>query len=594
MKLIALIWIILELKSVSLKCIFEYDFFKGNEVICSELEQANIYKIFLDIEKATYHPQYDIRESFFNLRLENSFLPILPNNFIGDYEKKIKKLYLNGNSIQKLTQFSLFRISGLKELHLENNSLTKILPKMFTEMEFLQVVNLAKNNLKTIDETLFEFNTELRRLYLNHNRLTVLPHKLLSEHTKLELLDVSFNNLLNIQTEFFRNLSNLSYLSLSHNRIQVLPANLNQYIQNIKFFDISSNPILMDDTLLKFPVLETLNISYTENGTFNLDRLKNISFSNVSLVGLNIKEFKPLGKRNLTYLNLAHNNLTTIIFDVINTYNNLTYLNISFNFISHLDPKLFLNFHKLETVDLRANNLTKIDSLLYNLTKLKYLDISENYIKNIYLNELSCLNKLEYLNLSKNNISNIEINRTSETSPFTNLNNLVYLDLSKNYIKNLSSFFSRHFYYLKYLDLHNNLVTELNQTDISYLTNLEYLDISNNLIIKFHFGLFENLEKLKHLKLYTTYTSKAFLLVKVALNNLEELWINANKDTYFFMRMYRMGPNTKIVVRNIEKVECASILYAVLAMRKLSISVLPIDPVKETDNVNGIECYSKL
>ncbi|KAG7567717.1 Leucine-rich repeat [Arabidopsis thaliana x Arabidopsis arenosa] len=132
---------------------------------------------------------------------------------------------------------------------------------------------------------------------------------------------------------------------------------------------------------------------------------------------------------HLRYLDLSHNNFTSSSLpSEFGNLNKLEVLSLSFNSFIGQVPSSLSNLSMLYQLDLSQNYLTGSFPLLRNLTKLTLLDLSHNHFSGT-LNPNSSLfelHRLRYLNLEVNNFS------SSLPSEFGYLNNLQVFSLSSN------------------------------------------------------------------------------------------------------------------------------------------------------------------
>ena len=101
---------------------------------------------------------------------------------------------MNNNKFTQIDQ-SLFEFNNnLKEIYLEENQLENIDKNGFKNKTNLLILSLAFNKLKTIDAVLFEDLKNLKELYLNNNFLDQLCNFFKKLHN-LETLWLHNNNL---------------------------------------------------------------------------------------------------------------------------------------------------------------------------------------------------------------------------------------------------------------------------------------------------------------------------------------------------------------------------------------------------------------
>lgn len=166
---------------------------------------------------------------------------------------------------------------------------------------------------------------------------------------------------------------------------------------------------------------------------------------------------------SLTYLNVAHNQLTILN---INNLTNLEYLDCSYNQIQNLSINGLPN---LSYVNCSSNNLTSFQ--LTNLNSINELYCSTNLLTTL---DLSGLTSLTVLNCDSNSLTDLNVD---------GLNNLEILLCSVNNLTSLeiSSLTSLYVLSCCYNNLTNLNVSGLNNLHQLYLfyNNLSFLDIRN-------------------------------------------------------------------------------------------------------------------
>ncbi len=207
----------------------------------------------------------------------------------------------------------------------------------------------------------------------------------------------------------------------------------------------------------------------------------------------------------------------------------LTKLKLSNEYLTDEDIQQLSEFKNLMVLDLSSNKISDLTPLS-QLTNLSELDLSYNKIEN--LTSLSQLTNLSVLNLTHNKIEDI--------SPLSNLTNLTILWASDNQISDISP--------LNNLTVISNLVLDSNQiNDISPLSNLAYLyhlSLINNQISDI--SALSNLTYLTYLDLNVNQISDISPLSN--LTNLESLSLVYNQvygyDT--FEKLKSEHPNCNI------------------------------------------------
>lgn len=162
--------------------------------------------------------------------------------------------------------------------------------------------------------------------------------------------------------------------------------------------------------------------------------------------------------RNITVLNLTHNQIKRLPPANFTRYSLLTILDGGFNTISKLEPELCQNLPFLKVLNLQHNELSQLtDKTLFSCTNLTELHLQSNSIQKI-LND-----------------------------PFKNQKNLIKLDLSHNGLKSTRLGTQLQLENLQELIMSNNKIKALTSEELAFLGNssLKKLDLSSNQIKEF-------------------------------------------------------------------------------------------------------------
>ncbi|KAJ9128448.1 hypothetical protein P3X46_035003 [Hevea brasiliensis] len=346
---------------------------------------------------------------------------------------------------------------------------------MFQQLKELRSLNLSYNRIGGfIDDTNFETLSELKKLevldlsanYFNNSILSPLSN--LTSLKTLILSDNIMEGSFPIQ-ELISDLKNLESLDVSWNRFnstlpfQDFKSNFSK-VSKLKYLDLSSNNfnngILSFSSI--FPSVETLDLS--DN---NLEG------------PLSYKDLVKL--KNLTVLSLRGNNLNgTPPLQKLSNLKNLKSLDVSGN-----------RFHSTLPFQDFKSNFSKV-------SKLKYLDLSDNYFNNGILSFSSIFPSVETLDLSGNNLEaplsykdlvklkNLTVlslggNNLNGTLPLQSFKRLEELDISYNRFNSsilLSLDALPSFKVLKFCC--NDVEGSFPIQELSNLKNLESLDVSWN------------------------------------------------------------------------------------------------------------------
>ena len=156
------------------------------------------------------------------------------------------------------------------------------------------------------------------------------------------------------------------------------------------------------------------------------------SFKSTKSYELSVEDLAFQMCKRLEHLSLIDNNLQAIPSDAFFGLTKLVYMDLTDNKLNVVDPEWFQSLGNLEKLDLSLNVLKKIPEEAFNvLTKLKELNLGNNKIETIQRTVFAKNEQLEIISLFFNQIKEIKI------GSFEHLNKLVWLDLSRNQCINI-------------------------------------------------------------------------------------------------------------------------------------------------------------
>ncbi|XP_066299083.1 toll-like receptor 4 [Branchiostoma lanceolatum] len=255
----------------------------------------------------------------------------------------------------------------------------------------------------------------------------------------LQRLDLTRGSLDDLEDKTFSGLSSLTHLNLTQNEISTLPAGVFEGLTSLTHLDLSHNNLVTSRAQLP-RTLDYLDLSFNKLNSrhthpppckisFNFSGLKSVNYLNLSHNAITQIDGDCL-PRNIGVLDLQHNNIDDV------NITSARYLDLSNNNIRNIVGSLLLTGEPsiLETLRLDNNVLTAKDLrdywvfLKYQMN-LKTLTLSHNHIQFINREQFRGLDRLEHLDLSNNEIS------TVMPSAFRGLSRLAILDLSDNKIQ---------------------------------------------------------------------------------------------------------------------------------------------------------------
>ncbi|CAK8541234.1 unnamed protein product [Lathyrus sativus] len=377
-------------------------------------------------------PDYSMKKSLHSIILTNTqFSGTIPHTISN--MRLLSHLDLSYCHFNGTLPNSLSNLTHLIYLDLSYNYLSDQIPYSLSNLTQLTFLDLSNNNLSGQIPYSLSNLTQLTFLYLSDNNLSgQIPYSL-SNLTHLTGLDLSYNNLSGRIPSFLFTLPAMKEIMLSSNK----------FIQFDKFINVSSS------------VLEVL-YAHSNNlvGPFPtpIFKIHSLSFLDLSFNMFNgsLQLDKILKLRNLTDLNLSHNNIS-----------------IDVN-VSNVD---FSSIPKFKYLSLATCNLKFFPNFLINQSTLTNLDLSNNQIEGEIPNWIWNLQDLQLFNLSHNFLSNLE-------GPFQNLTSkLETLDLHNNKLQGSIPAFPHCAYTLDYS---NNNFSIIPQDIGNYLLCTNFLSFSKN------------------------------------------------------------------------------------------------------------------
>ncbi|CAN6580426.1 unnamed protein product [Malus baccata var. baccata] len=363
-----------------------------------------------------------------------------------------------------------------------------------------------------------------------------IPHAIgnLSRLTSLDLGNNFFDQ--QIPSEIDQE-TELQYLNLRNNRLSgTIPYQLSN-LPKVWYMDLGLNYFFPADQdwseFAGMPSLTYFAMSMQRGNRYHsefpefISQCRNLTFLNLSHNNLNGQIPPSIGQlRELQYLDLSYNSLNSSIPSELGLCTNLTHLSLAKNRFSGTIPDNIGLISGLQRVDLSMNHLEgKIPSSVGQLRELQYLDLSSNSLYSTIPSELVLCTNLTYLYLSSN-----KLNGELPLS-LSNLNNLVELGLAKNQFSGTISDNIGLISGLQHIDLGMNLLEGEIPLSIGQLRELQHLNLSYNFLnssIPSELGLCTNLNCLS---LSSNKLNGEQPLSLSNLNNLVELGLDNNLFT---------------------------------------------------------------
>ncbi|XP_064995499.1 receptor-like protein EIX1 isoform X2 [Musa acuminata AAA Group] len=450
----------------------------------------------------------------------NDVLANLKMDFSGCLRNSMEELDLSDTQLSGSFPDWLGNIKNLKSLDLSFNSLYGSVPASIGNLSLLQHLVLYSNDLNgTISEGIGQLKS-LIYLDLSSNSLS-LSEDDLANLSSLKILDISYNSIhLNKSDDW---IPPFQLQSISMDFCQILPIpHFPKWLRTqtiLRQLQLSSAGI-KDMFFERLPSsLEYLDLSYNSLHGSLPASLGNLSMLRYFYLGSNnLKGMLPEGikwLKGLVDLDLHDNSLSLSEDDLANL-SSLKYLDISYNFIELDKSDDWIPPFRLQSLSMdfcQIGPTPQFPKWLRTQTTLRQLDLSSASIKDMFFDRLP--SSLEYLDLRNNSLSGHLPPKILNMMP-----RLKYLYLSNNKITGVKDMIlDGHPSCLEQLDLSYNSLHESQLVSLGNLSMLHYLILSSNYLS----GMFpEGIKRLKGL-VYLDLYNNSLRLSKDDLANLPSL-----------------------------------------------------------------------
>ncbi|KAJ0003525.1 hypothetical protein NQD34_008623 [Periophthalmus magnuspinnatus] len=347
--------------------------------------------------------------------LNNSLLQLCTN---------LTYLDLSRNSMANVSESSLQMLTRLSKLDMGQNHLTAV-PQTIRNMSSLTTLQLYSNRIKKLHCLDFSNLWHLTILKLNDNLLVELNSCVFQDLHSLKMLDLDNNFIVQFDDSFGTSLPNLLTLSVTNNNIAWIQNGVFKNMSRLRTLWLDSvrgtfeeegawdglrdltflsyNPSLLSSNTsaelksnsstrghshsrkkFNLPSLQTLHIKvsldvcllYSQDFLKGLDNLK--EFTSFDLLWKpHIETFRNTPQ--LRSLNMYNNGDLILDSELFQPIRHLESLILIQNYLKSLDFLSQANLTELQTLHLRANDLTVINEAVFEtLPSLKYLELSDN------------------------------------------------------------------------------------------------------------------------------------------------------------------------------------------------------------------------
>ncbi|XP_064550396.1 leucine-rich repeat-containing protein 40 isoform X3 [Drosophila montana] len=344
--------------------------------------------------------------------------------------RKLQCLYVQHNDIKELPGFE--GNEALNELHASNNFIERVPKDLCANLPHLKILDLRDNKITQLpDEVCLLRN--LNRLDVSNNSISVLPVTLASL-AHLISLQVDGNPIKTIRRDILqcgtaRILKTLQDRALAKGRED----------GGAEETACSSRSAAASQQQQQLPpnMTDKYKLRHTRTLAVNLENLTDVPshvFELASAEKVHVVDFArnqlsalPPGLQHMsnlvTELVLAHNVIASVP-TFISQFTRITFLNLSNNVIKDLPPEFGL-LNTLRELNIANNRFEFLPNGLYELQGLEILVASDNHIKALNVAGLEGLPRLNTLDLRNNDIEYVP-------PILGNLTNITHLELVGN------------------------------------------------------------------------------------------------------------------------------------------------------------------
>ncbi|XP_062577480.1 chaoptin-like [Saccostrea cucullata] len=455
----------------------------------------------------------------------------------------IKRLDLGNNSFSKLrVSPDFFDGAVIQELNLDNNLFSKIENNAFSNIKELKKLTLSNCGLGSADLTFLRNIPKVSYLSLRSNRIQELKDSSGFEGSPIEELDLSYNPSIIIHIEVLKVLApTLTHLRMDYTNVDISNVQFLDGLGKLKLFSMEG-------------ARSSKYNSIQQKAFYNLS-LSSLESLTLSKSGLKVVFRKAFdGLDGLKYLDLSGNELNNQVFGATGTIPSLEVLKLSYNpsiqSILKIPNRSLTELHmegtgvnlisydafrligdSLVTLNLRSCQLPPEGMFLVDafraLRSLRKLDISYNYLKEIFNETFDEMNKLEEL------------------------------DLSGNIMKFSKTDFSGIEESLKTLKLQNMTLTVLPLEALASLENLEELDAPFNNFTNISKNFFGSLS-VKKLNLTSCNISEIHVEAFARFNKTNVILDDNNITSIDFLSFLSHNTFRTLTMRN-NKINCSTL-----------------------------------
>ncbi|XP_033746771.1 toll-like receptor 4 [Pecten maximus] len=451
---------------------------------------------------------------------------------------------LRYQTMSNLTTLDLSSLTG----NCKVKSLTR---RMFDGVSVIRYLNVSYCKLTHIETGALGVLTQLRYLNLSHN--VYLSFNALSnitfdlQFTDIRTLDISkvhctygVGTYVLVDDIRHLNKTKLEKLYVESNRLSMLQSDaFNYFPPTLRYISIRDNLFTMGIYVLQFGILcglrelDLANSFTTHDPSDTTNRFSSCGDWRGPMK--NAIATSPIDKEGMLPLDRLGNTGKGMTF-IVNLPRNLEKISFANCLYRYVIYTLHFAENKLTHLSAQKNMFVEWRGPIFNLTKLEYADLSNNFCSYVAVDFFQHLTSLKTLIISTN-LLGFMINLDTQGKTFQSNTLMTKLDISRNRIDMLPGKIFHTLDKMQYLNVSFNLMTSWD-VNISHMTNLKYLDLSHNQLSEL------SDQNRRHID---TITKTGNLTINLSNNRLQcscqtlpfMRWVNLNKKVFKRFHTYK-------------------------------------------------------
>nr|QBP05247.1 toll-like receptor 23b [Boleophthalmus pectinirostris] len=465
---------------------------------CS-LDPEDLRQVSCDGRNLLTEMPSDVPTSAVSLSVRNFNLTRLGLNHLSGLDK-LRTLNLGRNQISSVEPGAFLHSPALKHLSLDWNELTNLTDDMFRGLSDLTYLHLGGNLIQFISKDAFAPLMNLQELHLPKNNLTEIGDFAiaLSSCPMLRVLFLGENSLTSFESKNFPFPLNVTDLDLNSNPLREFTLH-HDIFPRLKSLNVSVNPSDVQWDVSDSSFLQNLKIINLSATNFTIETYKLIfrSVNSLEMLDLSVGTLSGRGLLDfacavpsLRKLDLSVNDIFFLNGSLLRPCPDVTDLDLSSNGMKNLSESSLRMLTRLSRLNLTMNFLSQVPTAVRNISTLKFLLLSSNFIEQLRCSDFAGLSQLTELVLSNNRL--FELNNCV----FEDLWSLQKLYIDRNFLYTFENSFNDPLQNLLVLDAEDNIEI-LNRGVFNILSHLRELTVGKGTIT--NDGVFDGLTDLRYL-----------------------------------------------------------------------------------------------